>query len=188
MWPPALCSRRHHDDRGLSGRRRFRHERPTGPGCLWNEPGHRAVARFVPGRWGPCRDGGAPPEGRRGRPALSGCRHDKHGIGGLPPRMVTTTELVTRRTRPTGRVATGREQRSSRWEDGRRRHGPDGNFHGEEERNGDECDGRASAGASAGREAKYCHRRGRQRRQRRNVPRAVWPQHTLCSNFKHRKE
>ena len=79
--------------------------------------------------------------------------------------MVATTEPVAWRTRPTGRTTTGREQQASRREDDRRGHCCYGNFHGEEARNGDERDegGSASvrrdAGASAGRETKYCHRR-----------------------------
>ena len=79
-------------------------------------------------------------------------------------------------------------QRASRREDGSRGHGRDGDFHDEEERDRDKRDedehdegasasGRRAAGASAGREAKYCHRRGRQRQQRTNVTRAVWLQY-----------
>ena len=155
-----------------------------------------------PGCRGPCHDGDAPPEGQRRRPALSGLRRDEHDVGGLPPRAVATTEPVTRRTRPIGRTATGREQRASRREDGRRGHGRDRNFYGKEERNGgtsttkmsDEREGGASvsirraAGASAGRETKYFHRRGGQHWPRTNDHRAAWLQHTLCCNFKHRKE
>ena len=129
-----------------------------------------------PGCRGPCHDGDAPPEGQRRRPALSGLRRDEHDVGGLPPRAVATTEPVARRARPTGRTATGREQRALRREDGRRGHGRDWNFHGEKERNGDQRNGdqrdgdqrdggasamgRRAAGASAGGEAKYCRRRG----------------------------
>ena len=126
-WPLALCSRRRRDDRGLRGRRCCHRDRPTGPGSRRNDPGRGAAARFVPGRRGPCRNGGAPPEGQRGRPALSGRRRDQHGVSAW-------------RTCPTGCAATGREQRASHWEYCSRGHSHDGNIHDEKENKGDERD------------------------------------------------
>ena len=174
-WPPALCSGRRRNDCGLKGRRRCHRDCPAGPGRRRNEPGRGAAARFVPGRRGLCRDGGAPPEGRRGRPALSGRRRDKHGVGGYRrARSPQRSQSRGGRAQPAARQQGG----SSEPHVGRMAAGDTdaiGTFTARKSATGgasttktsDERDGGASAlvrraaGASAGRETKYCHSRGR---------------------------